>query len=63
MAAEVAATLGPVDILVLNAAIQFPMVPFMDYPWEAFEAKLTGELKAAFFCSRRKSRRSPIFSA
>ncbi len=52
MAAEVAATLGPVDILVLNAAIQFPMVPFMDYPWEAFEAKLTGELRAAFFCSR-----------
>jgi 3-oxoacyl-[acyl-carrier protein] reductase len=52
MAAEVAGTLGPVDILVLNAAIQFPMVPFMDYPWEAFEAKLTGELRAAFFCSR-----------
>jgi 3-oxoacyl-[acyl-carrier protein] reductase len=52
MAGTVAADLGPVDILVLNAAIQFPMVPFMDYPWEAFEAKLTGELKAAFFCSR-----------
>jgi len=52
MVERVAATLGPVDILVLNAAIQFPMVPFVDYPWEAFEAKLTGELKASFFCCR-----------
>jgi 3-oxoacyl-[acyl-carrier protein] reductase len=52
MVGKAAAALGPVDILVLNAAIQFPMMPFMDYPWEAFEAKLTGELKAAFFCSR-----------
>ena len=52
MVESVAATLGPVDILVLNAAIQFPMVPFVDYPWEAFEAKLTGELKASFFCCR-----------
>ena len=52
MAGRVAAALGPVDILVINAAMQFPMAPFMDYPWEAFEAKLTGELKAAFFCSR-----------
>jgi 3-oxoacyl-[acyl-carrier protein] reductase len=44
--------LGPVDTLILNAAIQFPMVPFLEYPWEAFEAKLTGELGAAFFCCR-----------
>jgi len=52
MVARVVSTLAPVDILVLNAAMQFPMAPFVDYPWEAFEAKLTGELKAAFFCSR-----------
>jgi 3-oxoacyl-[acyl-carrier protein] reductase len=52
MVGQATAALGAVDILVLNAAIQFPMVPFVDYPWEAFEAKLTGELKAAFFCSR-----------
>jgi 3-oxoacyl-[acyl-carrier protein] reductase len=52
MVDEVANTLGPIDTLVLNASIQFPMVPFLEYPWEAFEAKLMGELGAAFFCSR-----------
>jgi len=52
MVARVAAELGTIDTLVLNASIQFPMVPFLEYPWEAFEAKLTGELRAAFFCSR-----------
>jgi 3-oxoacyl-[acyl-carrier protein] reductase len=48
MAATVKAELGPIGILVLNAAIDFPMAGFMDYPWEAFEAKLLGELSAAF---------------
>ena len=44
--------LGPIDTLVLNAAIQFPVVPFMEYSWEAFHDKLVGELGAAFFCCR-----------
>jgi 3-oxoacyl-[acyl-carrier protein] reductase len=48
MAATVQAQLGPIGILVLNASIGFPMAGFSDYPWEAFEAKLTGELGAAF---------------
>jgi 3-oxoacyl-[acyl-carrier protein] reductase len=48
MAATVKAELGPIGILVLNAAITFPMAGFLEYPWEAFEAKLTGELGAAF---------------
>ncbi|HJV47828.1 MAG TPA: SDR family oxidoreductase [Geothrix sp.] len=48
MAAEVKAQLGPVGILVLNAAIGFPMTAFQQYPWEAFESKLLGELGAAF---------------
>jgi 3-oxoacyl-[acyl-carrier protein] reductase len=52
MVAEVAERLGPIDTLVLNASIQFPMVPFTVYTWEDFEAKLTGELSAAFFCSK-----------
>jgi 3-oxoacyl-[acyl-carrier protein] reductase len=52
MVARVSAELGPIDTLVLNASIQFPMTAFLDYPWEAFEAKLTGELRAAFFCCR-----------
>jgi 3-oxoacyl-[acyl-carrier protein] reductase len=48
MAAMVKAELGPIGILVLNASIGFPMTGFLDYPWEAFEAKLLGELGAAF---------------
>lgn len=52
MVARVNAELGVIDTLVVNAAISFPVMPFLDYPWEAFEAKLTGELKAAFFCCR-----------
>jgi 3-oxoacyl-[acyl-carrier protein] reductase len=52
MAAEASQRLGPIDTLVLNASIQFPMVPFTVYTWEDFEAKLIGELSAAFFCSK-----------
>lgn len=48
MVERVRAELGPIDILVLNAAISFPMAPFTEYPWEGFEAKLMGELGAAF---------------
>jgi len=52
MVARVVEVLGPVDTLVANASIQFPVVPFTEYPWEAFQAKLVGELGAAFFCCR-----------
>jgi 3-oxoacyl-[acyl-carrier protein] reductase len=48
MAGRVKAELGPISIAVLNAAIGFPVTGFLDYPWEAFEAKLRGELAAAF---------------
>jgi len=52
MADEVKRKLGPVDVLVLNASISFPVVPFLQYPWPEFEGKLTGELKSAFFCCK-----------
>jgi 3-oxoacyl-[acyl-carrier protein] reductase len=52
MVAQVRDSLGPIDTLVSNASIQFPVVPFVQYEWEAFESKLTGELKAAFFCCK-----------
>ena len=52
MAALVKAQLGPIEILVLNASISFPMTGFLDYPWEAFAAKLNGELGAAFLGCR-----------
>ena len=48
MAATVRGELGPINTLVLNASIGFPMVRFQDYPWEAFQAKLLGEMGAAF---------------
>lgn len=47
--AEAKEAFGPVDILVNNASISFPMVPFTDYAWEDFERKLVQELKASFY--------------
>ncbi len=52
MARKVAATLGPVDTLVLNASIPFTVVPFLECKWEDFQLKLVGELSAAFFCCK-----------
>jgi 3-oxoacyl-[acyl-carrier protein] reductase len=52
MAAEAERSLGPVDTLVVNAAISFPTVPFLEFRWEDFEAKIVGEMKAAFFCCK-----------
>jgi 3-oxoacyl-[acyl-carrier protein] reductase len=52
MVGRVKRELGPIDTLVINASMAFPTVPFLEYPWEAFEAKLVGELKAAFFPCR-----------
>ena len=48
MVERVNADLGPIDTLVINASISFPIKPFLEYGWDEFEAKLTGELKAAF---------------
>ncbi|MBN1478070.1 SDR family oxidoreductase [Candidatus Sumerlaeota bacterium] len=52
MATEVGKSLGPVDTLVLNASIGFPVVPFLEFRWEDFEAKLVGELRSAFLCCK-----------
>jgi 3-oxoacyl-[acyl-carrier protein] reductase len=40
--------LGPVDILVNNAAISFPVVPFAECRWEDFERKVVQEMAACF---------------
>jgi 3-oxoacyl-[acyl-carrier protein] reductase len=40
--------LGPVDILVNNANIYFPVKAFLEYTWDDFERKLTQEMKAVF---------------
>lgn len=50
MVSEVEERLGPVDVLVSNAAIAFPFKPFTEFTWEEFEAKLVGELKSVFAC-------------
>lgn len=42
--------LGPIDILVNNANMSFPVMPFVDFPWDGFEQKLLHEMKAAFYC-------------
>ncbi len=52
MVEEATRALGPVDTLVVNAAMSFPVRPFVDYAWADFEAKLTGELGAAFHCCK-----------
>lgn len=44
--------LGPVDILVNNANMSFPIVPFTEMPWDGFEQKLLHEMKASFYCCR-----------
>jgi 3-oxoacyl-[acyl-carrier protein] reductase len=49
---ETEKALGPLEVLVLNAAILFPVKPFVEFPWEAFEAKILGEMGAAFHCCR-----------
>jgi 3-oxoacyl-[acyl-carrier protein] reductase len=48
MVKRVERALGPVDILVNNANMPFPVKPFVEYPWEAFERKLVWELRASF---------------
>jgi 3-oxoacyl-[acyl-carrier protein] reductase len=45
---ETVDTLGPVDILVNNANIYFPIKAFLEYTWEDFESKILQEMKAAF---------------
>jgi len=42
--------LGPIDILVNNANIDFPMQPFAEMAWPDIQAKITGELGAMVHC-------------
>lgn len=44
------AELGPIDILVNNANMRFPIKPFLEYSWAEFESKLLDEMHAAFYC-------------
>jgi 3-oxoacyl-[acyl-carrier protein] reductase len=52
MVADVTREFGPVDTLVVNASIGFPIRPFVEYGWADFQAKVNGEMAAAFFCCK-----------
>lgn len=52
MIAETIKRYGKIDILVNNAAIGFPLKPFIDHSWEEVEAKMTGEMKGVFFTTQ-----------
>lgn len=52
MVDHVVRKLGPIDTVVLNASIGFPVKPFAEYRWDEFAAKLDGELQAAFHCTQ-----------
>ena len=52
MIGAIESSLGPVDILVNNASIGFPIQPFVGFPWDGMAAKLNGEIGAAFYCSQ-----------
>ena len=49
MVARTRKELGEIDILVANANMPFPVLPFVQFKWEDFEKKLTSELKASYF--------------
>jgi len=50
MVKTVSEQLGPIDTLILNAHIHTTIAPIVNQSWEAFEAKILGEMKAAFYC-------------
>ncbi|MDQ1266605.1 MAG: 3-oxoacyl-[acyl-carrier protein] reductase [Bacteroidota bacterium] len=40
---------GAIDILVLNAAAKFKILPFMEQTWEDFSQKLNDEIKGSYY--------------
>jgi NAD(P)-dependent dehydrogenase (short-subunit alcohol dehydrogenase family) len=56
LVAEAERTLGPIDVLVNNAAI-FPRAPFLELGEATWDAVLDTNLKATFVCSQEAARR------
>jgi 3-oxoacyl-[acyl-carrier protein] reductase len=56
LVAEAERALGPLDVLVNNAAI-FPRAPFLDLTEDMWDAVLDTNLKAAFVCAQEAARR------
>src|SRR4030065_221304 len=47
MVRKVTAALGPIDTIVLNASISFPVGPLLAFRWGEFQATLVGGARAA----------------
>ena len=43
---------GKIDILVNNANINFPILPFVELTWDQINTKISGEMKALYNCSQ-----------
>jgi 3-oxoacyl-[acyl-carrier protein] reductase len=56
LVADAERALGPIDVLVNNAAI-FPRAPFLDLSEEMWDAVLDTNLKSTFVCSQEAARR------
>jgi len=56
LVAEAERTLGPLDVLVNNAAI-FPRAPFLELSENTWDAVLDTNLKATFVCAQEAARR------
>ena len=56
LVADAERALGPIDVLVNNAAI-FPRAPFLDLTEATWDAVLDTNLKASFVCAQEVSRR------
>jgi len=56
LVAEAERVLGPLDVLVNNAAI-FPRAPFLDLTEDMWDAVLDTNLKATFVCAQEAARR------
>jgi 3-oxoacyl-[acyl-carrier protein] reductase len=56
LVADAERTLGPVDVLVNNAAI-FPRAPFLELTEDTWDAVLDTNLKATFVCAQEAARR------
>ena len=56
LVAEAERALGPLDVLVNNAAI-YPRAPFLELAEETWDAVLDTNLKATFVCSQEAARR------
>jgi 3-oxoacyl-[acyl-carrier protein] reductase len=52
MAREVAAQLGPIDIVVLNATCDQPHKPIEEYDWEFFQSMVDFFIKSPFLLTR-----------